>query len=56
MRAMGVMAKHPTETIELGAERLLWMSMTEAAKHYGVPDTVIGRRLRQDEKRKSAAA
>jgi DNA (cytosine-5)-methyltransferase 1 len=56
VRAMRVEAKHPTETVELGEESLLWMSMSEAAKRYGVPDTVVGRRLRQDVKRKSAAA
>jgi DNA (cytosine-5)-methyltransferase 1 len=55
-RAMDAEPKHPTGTVELGEERLLWMSMSEAAKHYGVSDTVVGRRLRPDEKRKSAAA
>jgi len=56
MRSMGIEAKRPSETVELGEERLLWMSMSEAAKRYGVPDTVVGRRLRRDEKRRSAAA
>jgi hypothetical protein len=42
--------------VERGDENLLWMTMSEAAERYGVPDTVMGRRLRQDEKRKSAAA
>jgi DNA (cytosine-5)-methyltransferase 1 len=55
-RSMGIEAKRPTEMIELGEEPLLWMSMSEAAEHYGVPGTVVGRRLRREEKRRSAAA
>lgn len=56
MRSMGIEAKRPTEAVGLGAESLLWMSMSQAAERYGVPGTVVGRRLRRDEKRKSAAA
>lgn len=56
MRSMGIEAKRPSQMVELGGESLLWMSMSEAAEHYGVPDTVMGRRLRREEKRKSAAA
>ena len=56
MRAIGSEAKRPDAAVEPGAECLLWMSMSEAAERYGVPDTVVGRRLRRDEKRRSAAA
>jgi DNA (cytosine-5)-methyltransferase 1 len=55
-RVMGAEAKRPTKKVEPGEEKLLWMTMSEAAEHYGVPDTVMGRRLRQEDKRKSAAA
>ncbi len=56
MRSMGIEAKRPTEAVELGAESLLQMSMSKAAERYGVPGTVVGRRLRRDEKRRTAAA
>ena len=56
VRAMGIEGQRPKKTVEPGDETLLWMTMREAAERYGVPDTVMGRRLRQDEKRKSAAA
>lgn len=55
-RAMGINAARPSKIVDLGAEELLWMTMSEAAEHYGVSGTVVGRRLRPDEKRKSAAA
>jgi DNA (cytosine-5)-methyltransferase 1 len=54
-RAMGIRAKRPTNKIRPGQENLLWMTMSEAAGHYGVPDTVMGRRLRQCDKSKTAA-
>jgi DNA (cytosine-5)-methyltransferase 1 len=56
VRAMGIEGQRPNCKIEPCDENLLWMTMSEAAERYGVPDTVMGRRLRQDEKRKSAAA
>jgi DNA (cytosine-5)-methyltransferase 1 len=56
VRAMGVEGRRPKGKVERGDENLLWMAMSEAAERYGVSDTVMGRRLRQDEKRKSAAA
>jgi DNA (cytosine-5)-methyltransferase 1 len=56
MQAMRVEPKRPRKTLELGAESLLWLTMSEAAARYGVPDTVVGRRLRRDDKRKTAAA
>jgi DNA (cytosine-5)-methyltransferase 1 len=54
-RAMGIELKRPTGIIELGSESLLWMTMNEAAEHFGVSGTVVGRRLRRVEKRKTAA-
>jgi DNA (cytosine-5)-methyltransferase 1 len=56
VRAIGFEGRRPKGKVERGDENLLWMTMSEAAERYGVPDTVMGRRLRQDEKRKSAAA
>jgi DNA (cytosine-5)-methyltransferase 1 len=56
LRAMGVELTQPRDRVELGEERLLWMTMSEAAEHYGVSHTVVGRRLRRDKKHKSAAA
>ena len=50
---MGAEAKRPTSRVEPGDETLLWMTMSEAAERYGVPGTVMGRRLRQDDKSKS---
>lgn len=46
VRAMGVVPKRPHKTIPLGAEALLSFTMNLAAKHYGVSETVVGRRLR----------
>ncbi len=56
MRAMGFQARRLTETVNLGMEHLLSLSMSEAARRYGVPDTIMGRRLRRNEKHKSVAA
>jgi DNA (cytosine-5)-methyltransferase 1 len=56
LHAMDVELKRPTNAVELGDERLLWMTMSGAAARYGVPDNVVGQRLRRDDKRKSAAA
>lgn len=56
MRALGISVKRTNTKVELGEESLLWMTMGQAAEHYGVSSTVVGRRLRPDEKRKSAAA
>jgi DNA (cytosine-5)-methyltransferase 1 len=55
-RAIGVEAKRATDRVKPGPERLLWMTMSEAAGHYGVSGSVVGRRLRPNEKRKRAAA
>ncbi len=54
-RAMDIRTKRPKKKIQLGDENLLWLTMSEAAARYGVPDTVVGRRLRRDDKSKTAA-
>ena len=46
VEALGIRPARPTLELELGDERLLRLSMKEAAERYGVPDTVMGRRLR----------
>jgi len=48
--ALGVCPLRPTVTFELGDERLLRLSPGEAAERYGVPGTVMGRRLRRTER------
>jgi DNA (cytosine-5)-methyltransferase 1 len=45
-KAMGAVPNRPTAKVVLGDERLLRLSPTEAAERYGVPQTVMGRRLR----------
>ncbi|MGA7796972.1 MAG: DNA cytosine methyltransferase [Candidatus Acidiferrales bacterium] len=54
-RAMGIETKRPMKKMRPGDESLLWMTMSQAAERYGVPDNVVGRRLRQGEKSKTAA-
>ena len=44
--SMGVRASKPRKSIRLGSETLLWMTVGEAARHYGVSKSVVGRRLR----------
>jgi DNA (cytosine-5)-methyltransferase 1 len=56
MRALAVEARRPSETIRLGEESLLNLTMKEASELYGVSNALMGRRLRQDKKRKGAAA
>jgi hypothetical protein len=56
MRALAVEARRPSETIRLGEESLLKLTMKEASELYGVSNALMGRRLRQDKKRKGAAA
>jgi len=55
VRAMDIRGKRPKKQIKPGEEKLLWLTMSEAAARYGVPDTVVGRRLRRDDKSKTAA-
>jgi DNA (cytosine-5)-methyltransferase 1 len=45
--ALGVRPMLPIAALELGDEGLLRLSPREAAERYGVPDTVMGRRLRR---------
>jgi DNA (cytosine-5)-methyltransferase 1 len=54
-RAMDIRTKRPKKKIQLGDENLLWLTMSEAAARYGVLNTVVGRRLRQGDKSKTAA-
>jgi DNA (cytosine-5)-methyltransferase 1 len=56
VQAMRVEPKRSRKTVKLGPEGLLRLTMSGAAARYGVPDTVVGRRLRRDDKRKSVAA
>ena len=55
MRAIHAEPRRPRNAVELGDERLLWLTMSQAAARYGVSGTVVGQRLRRDDKRKSAA-
>lgn len=56
MRMIGIKPVVPRNAIKLGSEKLLWLTMGQAAKHYGVSHTVVGQRLRREYKRKTAAA
>lgn len=47
VRAMGQTPKRPTKTINLGEERLLRLSMADAAQYYGVPFDTIAQRTRR---------
>jgi DNA (cytosine-5)-methyltransferase 1 len=47
MRALGIKPCRPRRIMQLGDARLLSITMVEAAKKYGVPDTVIAKRQRQ---------
>lgn len=55
VRAIHAEPRRPRNAVELGDERLLWLTMSQAAARYGVSGTVVGQRLRRDDKRKSAA-
>lgn len=44
--AMKKEPQRPQGTIELGPESLLQMTMSSAARYYGVPENVVGKRLR----------
>jgi DNA (cytosine-5)-methyltransferase 1 len=56
VKSLGGPPKRPSRQTELGEEKLLWLTMSQAAERYGVPDNVVGQRLRHDDKRKTAAA
>jgi DNA (cytosine-5)-methyltransferase 1 len=44
--AMGVTPSRPKRAIPLGDEALLYMNMSHAAGYYGVPEGIMGKRLR----------
>lgn len=46
IKAMRSRPRRSKETIELGDEKLLQMTLAQAAAYYGVPSTVIGKRNR----------
>jgi DNA (cytosine-5)-methyltransferase 1 len=46
LQAMEIVPRRPQEAIELGAEALLRMTMSDAARYYDVAQDVVGRRLR----------
>ncbi len=48
-KAMRLRPTPPKKILELGDERLLKMTLAEAAAYYGVPSTVIARRIRSAE-------
>jgi len=48
--AMGLKPIRPKKTIDLGLEELLRMKMSDAAKHFGVPSSTMGKRLRKEPK------
>ena len=47
IRALGIKPSKPRRVVNLGATDLLAISMIEAAKKYGVPSTVIAKRVRK---------
>jgi DNA (cytosine-5)-methyltransferase 1 len=46
LHAMEIAPERPKTTLDLGPESLLRMTITAAARHYGVSGGVVGRRLR----------
>lgn len=46
LKAINAEPRRPQNTIELGPEFLLQMTMSGAARYYGVSENVVGRRLR----------
>jgi len=53
VRAMKIAPKRPLGTLELGPESLLKMTVTAAARYYGVSGGVVGRRLRPADRQES---
>jgi DNA (cytosine-5)-methyltransferase 1 len=49
IKALGICPTKPSTIIELNDEYLLNLNMGSAAKHFNVPSTVIGQRLRKTE-------
>jgi DNA (cytosine-5)-methyltransferase 1 len=50
LQAMAVVPRRPQEAVELGAEALLRMTMSGAARYYEVAQDVVGKRLRPAER------
>jgi DNA (cytosine-5)-methyltransferase 1 len=46
LQAMNIVPNRPQVSLDLGSESLLKMTVTAAARHYGVSGGVVGRRLR----------
>ena len=46
IHAANIIPRRPQAVVELGQESLLRMTMSDAARHYGVSGNVVGRRLR----------
>jgi len=54
LHVTGIAPQRPQTAIDLGPEFLLEMSMSAAARYYGVSDSVVGKRLRRVDRRTSA--
>jgi hypothetical protein len=50
---MNIEPEHPKASLELGPESLLSMTVTAAARYYGVSGGVVGRRLRPADRTES---
>jgi DNA (cytosine-5)-methyltransferase 1 len=47
LQALGIAPRRPEAPIPLGSAKLLTLNMRQAARHFGVPSTVIGQRTRK---------
>jgi DNA (cytosine-5)-methyltransferase 1 len=56
LKAMSINPRRPTDVVQLGGEKLLSVSMREAADYFGVPATVIPKRNRAATGRATANA
>ena len=56
VKALGIKASKPRSTLQLGEASLLSIQMSEAAKKYGVPTTVIAKRVRKSEQSERESA
>lgn len=53
VKAMRLRPTLPKKIVQLGSEKLLHMTLAEASDYYGVPSTVIARRIRPDAKERA---
>ena len=53
LQAMNIVPDRPQASLDLGSESLLTMTVTAAARHYGVSGGVVGRRLRPADRQQS---